>query len=624
VHHFSKNMCGIFGYVGERQAVDLLVDGLRRLEYRGYDSAGVALIDQGHLGITKSVGRVDQLAAKLLDHPVSGSLGIAHTRWATHGEPSDANSHPHLDRSGEIALVHNGVIENYAILKERLQAAGHHFHSLTDTEVLAHLIGVYFEKTDVSAQIAQRLRSAVKSALEEVQGTYGIAVIHQDCPDTIIAARRGSPLIIGVGKGENFISSDTAALAAQTQTVIYLQDFDLVMLQAGGYEIESLRSGPAQRSATQIEYSADAVEKGAFAHFMLKEIFEQPRTIENALRGRLNRDEATAVFGGLNLTAGELRSINKIILCACGTSWHAALLGEYLFEQFAGIPVEVEYSSEFRYRNPPIEMNTLVFVLSQSGETADTLAALRESKRKGHKTLAIVNVVGSTIAREADGGIYMHAGPEVGVAATKSFTSQTIIMTCLALLMGRLRNLSYSKGKKIIAALEEFPTLVEDALKQADHIRAVAAQIAPAKSVFFLGRQFNFPIALEGALKLKEISYIHAEGYPSGEIKHGPIALIEPGLPTVLIATQDDVYDKNISALEEIKARGGKVIALGNAGDKLLQQKADAFIPVPLTRDFLQPILNMIPLQLLSYYTAVARGCDVDKPRNLAKSVTVE
>ena len=617
-------MCGIFGYVGQRQAVDLLVDGLRRLEYRGYDSAGVALLDSGHLTVLKSVGRVDALAAKVSATPPLGRLGIAHTRWATHGAPSDANSHPHLDASGQIALVHNGVIENYSTIKERLTGEGHRFESSTDTEVLAHLVGTHFEKANPSVPIAQRLKAAVKAALEEVQGTYGIAVIHQDCPESIIAARRGSPLIVGVGKDENFIASDASALAAHTQTVVYLQDFDLAILTPEGYEIESMRSGPTRRDTTQIEYAADAAEKGEFTHFMLKEIFEQPRTIENALRGRLNRDEATAVFGGLNLTAGELRSINKIILCACGTSWHAALLGEYLFEQFAGIPVEVEYSSEFRYRNPPVETGTLVFVLSQSGETADTLAALRESKRKGHKTLAIVNVIGSTIAREADGGIYMHAGPEVGVAATKSFTSQTVILTCLALLMGRLRNLSFNAGKKIITALEEFPTLVEEALQSAETLQSAAAQIAPAKSVFFLGRQFNFPIALEGALKLKEISYIHAEGYPSGEIKHGPIALIEAGLPTVLIATQDDVYEKNISALEEIKARGGKVIALGNTGDAALAQKADFFIPVPKTKYYLQPILNMIPLQLLSYYTAVARGCDVDKPRNLAKSVTVE
>ncbi|MDL5055365.1 glutamine--fructose-6-phosphate transaminase (isomerizing) [Oscillatoria laete-virens NRMC-F 0139] len=435
---------------------------------------------------------------------------------------------------------------------------------------------------------------------------------------------RGSPLIVGVGKGENFISSDAAALASHTQTVVYLQDFDLATITREGYDIESLRSGPTRRDTAQIEYSADAAEKGDYAHHMLKEIFEQPRTIENALRGRLNRDEATAVFGGLNLSAGELRGVNRIILCACGTSWHAALLGEYLFEQFAGIPVEVEYSSEFRYRNSPIEPGTLVFVLSQSGETADTLAALRESKRKGHKTLAIVNVVGSTIAREADGGIYMHAGPEVGVAATKSFTSQTVILACLALLMGRLRHLSFTAGRKIVTALEEFPALVERALGGNEAIRGIAAQIAPAKSVFFLGRQFHFPIALEGALKLKEISYIHAEGYPSGEIKHGPIALIEPDVPTVLLCTRDDVYDKNVSALEEIKARGGRVIAIGHEGDELLPRKADAFIPVPVTKYYLQPILNMVSLQLLSYHTAVARGCDVDKPRNLAKSVTVE
>ncbi|MDZ4816745.1 MAG: glutamine--fructose-6-phosphate transaminase (isomerizing) [Verrucomicrobiota bacterium] len=616
-------MCGILGYIGNREASPLLVEGLRRLEYRGYDSSGISVLN-GKIHTRKKKGRIDALAELLKSDPVQGTIGISHTRWATHGEPSDANSHPHADQSGHLSLVHNGVIENYISLREQLEKKGNNFKSSTDTEVLSHLIGYFYNlSTDPSG--VERLVGAVKSALLEVVGTYGIALVHEDCPGVIIGARRGSPLLVGVGDGENFLASDVSAIIRHTSSVVYLNDYDLVTVKRDGYSIDSLTSSEKQeRMISKIDWKPDAAEKGEFAHYMLKEIFEQPESLENALRGRLIHEDATVRFGGLNLTMGELRSVDRIIFSACGSAWHAAMVGEYLIESLARIPVEVEYASEFRYRNPPIDKNTLVFVISQSGETADTLAALRESKRKGHRSLAVVNVVGSTIAREAEGGIYMRAGPEVGVAATKSFTSQVTILTMVGLLMGRIRHLSFSEGKKILDGLQALPELMRRVLESNDHIKDIAKKYQSFESFMFLGRQMNFPVALEGALKLKEISYLHAQAFPSGEIKHGPIALIDKETVSIFLAPQDDVYEKNLSNLQEIKARGGQTIAVTTTGDTHLEKLADDVIYVPKVEPWLQPVLNTIPLQLLSYHIAVMRGCDVDKPRNLAKSVTVE
>jgi glucosamine--fructose-6-phosphate aminotransferase (isomerizing) len=609
-------MCGIVGYIGKKPAQNLLLEGLRRMEYRGYDSAGMSVLNGNQLATRKRAGRIDDLAELLAREPLKGTVGISHTRWATHGPPTDINAHPHFDQSGKIALVHNGVIENYQVLKEKLRARGHAFVSATDTEVLAHLVGEYFEGD---------LTEAVRKALREVIGTFGIAVIHADFPDIMVGARRGSPLVVGVGRSENFLASDVSAILAHTRDVIYLNDDEIVTLTAGDFRVDSLKTGAiATPRIQQVDWTAAAVEKGTFPHFMLKEIYEQPQTIENALRGRLEKSAATAHLGGLNMTPQELRNVDRIVLTACGTAWHAALVGEYLFEELARIPSEVEYASEFRYRNSPMGRNTLAFVVSQSGETADSLAALRESKRKGNKTLAIVNVVGSTIAREADGGIYMHAGPEIGVAATKTFTSQVTILTLLALFFGRLRHLSATNGQEIIRELEKIPGKIEKILKDDTRIAQVAEKYATFDDFLFLGRQFNFPIALEGALKLKEISYIHAEGYPSAEMKHGPIALISPQTPSVVICPKCAVYDKVLSNIEEVKARHGPVIAVATEGDTHIRDKADDVLCVPEAPDYLQPLLTVVPLQLLAYHIAILRGCDVDKPRNLAKSVTVE
>ena len=622
-------MCGIVGYVGKQSAPPLILAGLRRLEYRGYDSAGMAVISDGRLEVRKRRGRIDDGLAKLIaDQPVAGHTGIGHTRWATHGPPSDENSHPHLDQSQRIALVHNGVIENFDRLKERLLIAGHQFHSATDSEVLAHLIGQHFESLASEPTgpdgPAGRLTGAVIAALREVIGTYGIAVVCAEIPGVIVGARRGSPLIVGVGNGEHFLASDTSAIVAHTNQVIYLNDYDVVTLTADQFKIENLGSGTAGFQISQIEFSAEAAERGAFAHFMLKEIFEQPRSIENALRGRLDHAEGSAKLGGLNLSLAELRNIDQIVITACGTSWHAGLVGEYLFEEFAHLPVTVEYASEFRYRNAPLESGTLVLAITQSGETADTLAGLREAKRRGHKALAICNVVGSTIAREADGGIYLHAGPEIGVASTKAFTSQVTVLTLLALLMGRLRMLSSRQGLDIVRALEAAPAQVERILAQNDAILALARKFAQARDFYFLGRLINFPVALEGPLKLKEISYIHAEGYPAAEMKHGPIALIDEHTPSVVIIPSDSMYDKVLSNLEVVKARKGPIIAIATEGDARIGKIADEVIYLPATLESTFPLLAIVPLQLLAYHIAVLRGCDVDKPRNLAKSVTVE
>jgi glucosamine--fructose-6-phosphate aminotransferase (isomerizing) len=621
-------MCGIIGYVGKKSAGPILLEGLRRLEYRGYDSAGVAILDGPKLELRKKTGRIDQgLAPVVKARPAPGSTGIGHTRWATHGAPTDNNSHPHLDASGHIAVVHNGVIENYERLKKRLVAAGHTFQSDTDTEVLAHLVGEHYARVKAdgapAAGAPHLLAQAVSGALAEVTGAYGLGVVCSDFPGVIIGARRGSPLIIGIGDDGHFLASDVTAVAAHTRQVVYLEDNDIVTITADSFGVTNFGTA-SDVKVSQIEFDATAVEQGEFAHYMLKEIFEQPRTIENALRGRLDRDASTAKFGGLNMSLAELRSVNRIVITACGTSWHAGLVGEYLFEGLAHIPTEVEYASEFRYRNPPLNSDTLVLAITQSGETADTLASLRETRRRGHKVLALCNVVGSTIAREADGGIYLHAGPEIGVASTKAFTSQVTVLALLALMMGRIRQLSPSQGREIIDALEALPKQIESVLAHSASIQKLAKKYAGAEDFFFLGRLCNFPVALEGALKLKEISYIHAEGYPAAEMKHGPIAMIDERTPSVVVIPHDAMYEKTLSNLEVVHARKGPIIAVTTEDNAALAQQVDDVILVPKTLECLFPLIAVVPLQLLAYHIAVARGCDVDKPRNLAKSVTVE
>ncbi|MEK0451375.1 MAG: hypothetical protein RL088_3643 [Verrucomicrobiota bacterium] len=617
-------MCGIVGYIGRNEAVPVLLDGLRRLEYRGYDSAGIATLGNGRIDVRKKTGRIANLAELIAQSPIAGHAGISHTRWATHGGISDENAHPHSDRSGRLFLCHNGVIENYASLREQLVREGHEFQGQTDTEVLTHLVGKHYDEAG-GAPGSARLVTALREALRHVVGTYGIILMHADAPDVIVGARRGSPLVIGIGKGENFFASDVSAVVAHTQQAVYLKDFDIAVLGADDFEITSLLGGASGYEVTKVEFSADDVSKGDFPHYMLKEIFEQPETIRDATRGRLSHEEATAKLGGLGMTPEELRNIDRIILTGCGTAAHAAMCGEYIIEALAHIPVEVEFASEFRYRQLPLPKNTLVFCISQSGETADTLAALRESRRKGLRTLGICNNVASTIARESDGGCYMHAGPEIGVAATKSFTSQVTILTLIALLLGRMRHLSTTEGMRIIGEIEALPDKVRRILEQTDHIRRIAEKYAKSQAMMFLGRQFNYPVAMEGALKMKEISYIHASGHPSAELKHGIIALITPELPTVVIAPEDSVFEKNLSNIEEVRARKGPIIAIGTEGhEEALRRVADDLITIPACPDYLSPILTSIPLQLLAYHTAVALGCDVDKPRNLAKSVTVE
>lgn len=618
-------MCGIIGYVGKRQAAPILLDGLRRLEYRGYDSAGVAVLREDTLALRKKQGKLEEgLGRALREAPIKGDLGIGHTRWATHGPPSDANAHPHLDRSGRIALVHNGIIENHEQIRIRLLEQGHQFASKTDSEVLAHLIGRKYEGLPGNLAESSRLAEAVKSALREVTGTYGLAVISRDHPGVIVAARRGSPLVIGMAESENFVASDVNALVAHTRRVVFLNDYDVATLYQDRFDVENLGSGKAEVCVSQIGFEPEAADRGKFPHYMLKEIFEQPRAIENACRGRVHLEEATAKFGGLNLTPSELRAIDRVVIIACGTSWHAGLVGEYLFESLAHLPTEVEYASEFRYRNAPIEKNTLVLAISQSGETADTLAALREAKRRGHMVLSICNVVGSTIAREADGGIFLHAGPEIGVASTKAFTSQITVLVLLAVLMGRLRTLSAGYGLQLLTALEKIPAQMERVLGRDEQMKKLAQKYCDVHDFYFLGRQISFPVALEGALKLKEISYIHAEGYPAAEMKHGPIALIDEQSPSVVLAPSDSMYEKVLGNLEVVKARKGPVIAIASEGDSQISSVATDVIYVPQTSDELFPLLAIVPLQLLAYHVAVLRGCDVDKPRNLAKSVTVE
>ena len=618
-------MCGIIGYIGKKAASPIVLEGLRRLEYRGYDSAGVAVLHEADMLVRKKKGKIDEgLARELHAHPVNGDVGIGHTRWATHGPPCDENSHPHLDQSGQIAVVHNGVIENYDQLKQRLTKAGHKFHSSTDTEVLAHLIGEHYARRAKAKTELNPLTQAVCDALREVIGTYGVAVICTEQPDVMVGARRGSPLIIGIGNGEHFLTSDANAVVAHTRQVVFLNDYDVATVSRDRFDVINLGTDTAKVQISQLEFQAEDSQRGDYAHFMLKEIFEQPRTVENASRGRIDYEGATARFGGLNLSSAELRSIDRIVIAASGTSWHAALIGEYLIEEFAHLPVEVEFAHEFCYRNAPLEKNTVLLVISQSGETADTLMALREAKRRGHKALAIVNVVGSTIARESDGGIYMHAGPEIGVASTKAFISTLTILALLGVHLGRMRMLSAGRATEILKALEAAPKQIESLLQQNELIKKLALKYSKAEDFFFLSRGYTFPTALEGALKLKEISYIHAEGYSAAEMKHGPIALIDEKTPTVFLVPQDSMYEKTMANLAMIRARKGPVIAVASEGDTEIAKVADDVIYVPKTIEPLYPILTSVPLQLFAYHIAVARGCDVDKPRNLAKSVTVQ
>ncbi|QDV10224.1 Glutamine--fructose-6-phosphate aminotransferase [isomerizing] [Rosistilla oblonga] len=619
-------MCGIVGYVGKRDSLDFLMSGLRRLEYRGYDSAGVALHDATQVYKCRSVGRIADLATALEKQPgIAGTLGIGHTRWATHGPATEPNAHPHVGGDNLVTLVHNGVIENFQILKEELIAKGYHFQSDTDSEVIAHLIAEGLKNSSPSEtdRYAHYL-AAVQQAVAKLRGTYGLAILFKDEPELLIAARFGSPLVIGVGRGEHFVASDASPLAGHTDRIVYLADHQIAMLTPDSMTVTHREQGRVRLDVQPLEVGEDQVSLEGFDHYMLKEIYEQPEALKNAIRGRLDEENATAIFGGLNLTPQQLRSVNRIILTGCGTSWHSALVGEYLLEEFARIPVEVEYASELRYRNPPLESDTIVFGITQSGETADTLAALREMKRKGHRTLALCNVVGSSIAQNADGGVYLHAGPEIGVASTKAYTSQCIVLALLTLYFGRLRHLSFEAGKQMIEEIKRVPAAVQEALSCDQQIRQVAAKYQSATNFLYLGRQYNFPTALEGALKLKEISYIHAEGYPAAEMKHGPIALVDEHTPSVFIIPRGTVYDKVMSNMEEVHARGGPIIAITSHDDNRITEIAEDVIRIPEVPEFLQPIVSVVPLQLLSYHVALARGCDVDKPRNLAKSVTVE
>jgi glucosamine--fructose-6-phosphate aminotransferase (isomerizing) len=623
-------MCGIVGYVGPRVAQEFLIEGLRRLEYRGYDSAGTATIEPNYeFQILKSVGRISGLAAQIATHPCRAGIGIGHTRWATHGPATVTNAHPHIGGEEQLVVVHNGVIENYADLKSRLQKKGYQFVSETDTEVIAHLVADCLKsKQQASAKGEsdgiQTAVDAIKEAIAQLRGTYGLAIMFRQWPDTIFAARLGSPLVVGIGDHEHFLASDASPLVGYTDRIVYLADHQVAVIQADSLEISHRDRGIVEHDVHELAIDSREVELNGFDHYMLKEIFEQPESLQNTLRGRLSEDDATAVLGGLNLSPHQLRRIKRIVLTACGTSWHSALVGEYLLEEIAQIPVEVEYASELRYRNPPMDENTLVFAITQSGETADTLAALREMKRKGHLTLAICNVVGSSIAQESGGGVYLHAGPEIGVASTKAYTSQCLALAMLALHFGRLRHLSYNAGRKMIEQMKLLPDTVRRALKTNEVVAEIARKYYDCNNFLYLGRHFNFPTALEGALKLKEISYIHAEGYPAAEMKHGPIALVDRNTPSVFVMPKGFIYDKVMSNLEEIKARGGPVIAIAAEGDERIAEVADDVVYIPHIHEFLQPIVSIIPLQLLAYHIAVLRGCDVDKPRNLAKSVTVE
>jgi len=610
-------MCGIVGYVGKRNALPILLEGLKRLEYRGYDSAGVALLQDGKIQINKCVGKVSQLEDLMKNMHSTATVGMGHTRWATHGVPNDINAQPHTDCHNHIAWIHNGVIENYATLKKKLELLGHVFKSNTDTEILVHLIEEF-------ARWNKDLDLAVRGALKEVTGTYGIIVADIHKPDTLIVARKGSPLVIGYGDEEIVVASDASALVQHTRKVAYLEDGEIAVVTAHDVTVKTLSDVEISKVIEELTFDLDQIEKGGFHHFMLKEIHEQPETIQNSMRGRLLEDDGKVKLGGLNEVVEKIVRAPRLIFAACGTSWHAALIGEYMLEQYAGIPVEVEYASEFRYRNPILNKGDVVFLISQSGETADTLAALREAKSHGAAVIGICNVVGSSIARESDGGVYIHAGPEIGVASTKAFTSQLTVLALLTILIARSKGMSRDKGIELVKELAQLPEKVKTILSDTKQIEIIANEFKDTKNFLYLGRGYNFPSALEGALKLKEISYIHAEGYPAAEMKHGPIALIDENMPVVFIAPKDSTYEKIMSNIQEVKARSGKVIAIVNSEDESICHLADYMITIPTTLDLFTPILTVIPLQLLAYYIAVARGCNIDQPRNLAKSVTVE
>ena len=612
-------MCGIVSYYGSKDCVPFLINGLRRLEYRGYDSAGVALMDDGHIKSVKKAGKVHELDKKIKESPISGSIGIAHTRWATHGEPNDINAHPHQDKSGKIYLIHNGIIENYSTLKEILIRKGFQFKSETDTEALVNLI------SDIYYADGLNFEQSVEAALNQVVGTYGIVAFCSDEPNKLVAARHGSPLVLGVGEDEYFIASDASPIVEYTRNVIYLDEGEIVTINDSGHSIRSMDDDiVVNRETTEIEFSIEEIEKGEFSHFMLKEIHEQLFTIKDTMRGRIDPVDGTAHLGGIEEHMNRIRDANRIYITACGTSWHAGLIGKYLIEEYAGIPVHVEYASEFRYRKPIIDSNSVVIGISQSGETADTLAAIRKAKETGALTVGICNVVGSSVARDTDCGIYTHAGPEIGVASTKAFTSQVTVLFLLSLCFGRDRNLSSHTGKKYANALLNIGDQVKTILDESDSILEVAKSTVHADNFLYLGRGLNFPVALEGALKLKEISYIHAEGYPAAEMKHGPIALIDEKMPVVCLAPHDKTFEKVLSNIQEVKARKGVIITVTDKRTPELEKVSDYIIDVPSTHPKVFPILSSISLQLLAYHLAVLRECDIDQPRNLAKSVTVE
>jgi len=606
-------MCGIFAYTGKRESLPILLDGLSSLEYRGYDSAGI-FIAPGNL--VRSVGAVDNLKQKI-DSPMEGTSGIAHLRWATHGEPTEANAHPHRDCTEEIYVVHNGILENFKELKAGLASLGHSFRSETDTEVMAHLVEHHLKETG-------DFEKAVVAALRDVRGTYGILVSHAKYPGKIIAARSGAPVVLGLGNGENFIASDASPILRHTKQVIYLNDGEVAVITPDSHAIYTLDSVPVERESQLLDWDVEQAQKGGYEHFMLKEIMEGPEVIENTIRGRLVLEDGTAKLGGLEAVAEQLRNIKRIIIVGCGTAYYAGLVGEYMLEEYAGIPVEVEVGSEFRYRKPLIDEHTALLAISQSGETADTLEAIREAKRKGALAIGIVNTVGSTIARETDAGIYNHAGSEIGVASTKAFISQLTALALLTVFLGRQRGLSLSEGRQIAEELQNLPEKLASILKQADAIQQLAEKYADSRDFLYIGRKYNYPIAFEGALKLKEVSYIHAEGYGAGEMKHGPLAMIEDTFPTIAIALKDSVYEKMISNIQEIKARKGPIIAIANEGDENIHDFSEDVISIPTTIEMLSPILSIVPLQLFSYYFALSKGLNVDRPRNLAKSVTVE
>jgi glucosamine--fructose-6-phosphate aminotransferase (isomerizing) len=618
-------MCGIVGYLGKHDAATALLEGLKRLEYRGYDSAGIATVHDTHLDIRKQAGKIAVLEQLLAQQPVSGSVGIAHTRWATHGPPTQLNAHPHTGQTGRLAIVHNGIIENYATLQKHLEREGHCFKTETDSETIAHLIDYNLRKAGGDgACTAAHLETAVGDTVKMLEGTFGIAVVCADVPDVIIGARKGSPLCLGIGDGEMFLASDVSAFVSFTRQVIYLDDNEMVTLRRDWYQTKTFERAPVTKDVQEISWDADAIGRAGYDHFMLKEICEQPDTIRNAFRGRLLPDQATAKLGGMHLTNREILNIDRILITACGTALHAGMVGKYVIEELARIPVEVDFASEFRYRNPIIKPNTLAIAISQSGETADTLAALREAQHKGAMVMGVCNVVGSTIARECDGGIYVHAGPEIGVASTKAFTSQVIVMVLLALYFGRVRDLSRGVALEIIAALNDLPDYIQAILDTRDAIRAVAEKYVATQHAFFLGRHDHYPVALEGALKLKEISYIDANGYPAAEMKHGPIALVDEQHLTVALAPRCELQEKAIANIQEIRARHGRIVTVTDSAHPMIDELSDDVIRIPEVQRVLKPILSVIPLQLFAYYLAVARGCDVDQPRNLAKSVTVE